>query len=48
MKIEPKPPNVNITAAPILPETSIILPGRDDAAEFDDGNENQNFNDDKK
>lgn len=48
MKIEPRPIRVELTGNPILPESSLILPGRDDAAEYDDNNENQNFNDDKK
>lgn len=48
MKIEPRPIRIEFTGNPLLPESPIILPGRDDAAEYDDNNENQNFNDDKK
>ncbi|KAK6644867.1 hypothetical protein RUM43_001140 [Polyplax serrata] len=48
MKIEPRPVRIGLTGEAILPESSVILPGRDDAAEYDDNSEYENFNDDKK
>lgn len=48
IKIEPRPLNIEFTGVPELPNATLILPGRDDAAEFDDNSENQNFNDDPK
>lgn len=48
MKIEPRPIDLEFTGSAALPDVSVILPGRDDAAEYDDSSENQNFNDDPK
>lgn len=47
MKVDPRAINVNLTATPFLPTTSIVLPGRDDAAEYDDTCENPSVNEDK-
>lgn len=40
--------NQEIGADTEIPDSSFILPPRDDAAEFDDSSENYNFNDDPK
>lgn len=40
--------DVEFTGYADLPDALVILPGRDDAAEYDDNSENQNFNDDPK
>lgn len=47
----PEPPrrvNINVTASIALPPGGVILPPRDDAAEYDDSGDTHNFQDDPK
>lgn len=45
---DPKVIKVVSNADLMLPHSSLILPPRDDAAEYDDTNDNHNFQDDPK
>jgi len=45
---DPKPIKVVPNADLMLPHSSLILPPRDDAAEYDDTSDNHNFQDDPK
>ncbi|XP_049804176.1 dynactin subunit 4 [Schistocerca nitens] len=48
MTEEPKPVRVNLTGEVELPTSTVILPPRDDAAEYDDSGDTHNFQDDPK
>lgn len=45
---DPKPIKIQHNADLVLPHSSLILPPRDDAAEYDDTGDNDNFQDDPK
>jgi dynactin-4 len=45
---DPRPVNVKLTGEVILPSSSIVLPPRDDAAEYDDSGDTYHFQDDPK
>lgn len=48
MTVKPRPIEHSVNAEIELPDASIILPPRDDAAEFDDSGSTHNFQDDPK
>lgn len=48
MTEDPKSIKVTPNADLILPKNSLILPPRDDTAEYDDTSDNHNFQDDPK
>lgn len=45
---DPKPLKLEPQAEIVLPESGLILPPRDDAAEYDDTGDTHNFQDDPK
>jgi hypothetical protein len=45
---DPRPVNVKLTGEVILPLSSVVLPPRDDAAEYDDSGDTYHFQDDPK
>lgn len=45
---DPRPVNVKLTGEVILPSSSVVLPPRDDAAEYDDSGDTYHFQDDPK
>jgi hypothetical protein len=45
---DPRPVNVKLTGEVILPLSSVVLPPRDDAAEYDDSGDTFHFQDDTK
>jgi hypothetical protein len=45
---DPRPVNVKLTGEVFLPSSSVVLPPRDDAAEYDDSGDTYNFQDDPK
>lgn len=45
---DPKSITVVPNADIVLPSTSVIIPQRDDTAEYDDSSDSQNFQDDPK
>lgn len=46
--VPPRPINAEINCSTQFSSSNFLLPPRDDAAEYDDFNENQNIQDDKK
>ena len=44
----PRPVNVKLTGEAIMPSSSVVLPPRDDAAEYDDSGDTYHFQDDPK
>lgn len=44
--IKPRKINQEVNADPVIPESSFILPPRDDAAEYDDSGDTSNIQDD--
>jgi len=45
---DPRPVNVKLTGEVIVPSSSVVLPPRDDAAEYDDSGDTYHFQDDSK
>lgn len=45
---DPRPVNVKLTGEVILPSLPVVLPPRDDAAEYDDSGDTYHFQDDPK
>jgi hypothetical protein len=45
---DPRPVNVKLTGEVIIPSSSVVLPPRDDAAEYDDSGDTYHFQDDSK
>jgi hypothetical protein len=45
---DPRPVNVKLTGEVILPSSSVLLPPRDDAAEYDDSGDTCHFQDNPK
>ena len=45
---DPRPVDVKVTGAVNLPSCGVILPPRDDAAEYDDSGDTYHFQDDPK
>jgi len=45
---DPRPVDVKLTGEVIIPSSSVVLPPRDDAAEYDDSGDTYHFQDDSK